>query len=141
MIYSPPIIQPIPSQGLWLLYEDWWREMPYAKSILHIKKGFIFDGASIPRSCWTLTGFTPSDPRIISEALGHDGLYAGHMFGEGPHGRLACDREFLSLMQLGHPDLRKLASVFYDAVRIGGESAFNNHAGHTQEMRKLVTFW
>lgn len=42
-----------------------------------IDKGFIFDGASIPRALWRLCGHPFTCPRVAA-ALAHDWLYASH---------------------------------------------------------------
>jgi hypothetical protein len=40
---------------------------------LTFKEGYIFDGASIPRACWSALGVTPQ--MMEGEALAHDGGY------------------------------------------------------------------
>ena len=44
---------------------------------LYIRAGFEFDGASVPCLFW-LSTFTPSDPRVMEAACGHDFIYRNH---------------------------------------------------------------
>ena len=79
MIIDAPLVQPITQNigdKLLKLMND---EYVYiflhrgAKFRLTFHKGFIFDGASIPRAVWTALGVTPQ--MMEGEALAHDGGY------------------------------------------------------------------
>lgn len=65
--------------GGWLVREDFTIEVKVGGSWLHLtaKKGFDYDGASIPRACWTLIG-SKMDHDLIVAALFHDLLYCVH---------------------------------------------------------------
>jgi hypothetical protein len=41
---------------------------------LTVPKGFVFDGTSVPRITWTISGITPGGPEIPASAV-HDMLY------------------------------------------------------------------
>ena len=47
---------------------------PHPVQQIHIKEGFVFDGASVPRICWTLTGIRP-DGLLRAASLVHDFIY------------------------------------------------------------------
>lgn len=40
-----------------------------------LPKGYVFDGASIPKSFWTVLGIHPASPRIVSGAAFHDYVF------------------------------------------------------------------
>lgn len=44
-----------------------------------IKKGFVTDGASIPKAAWSALKLEPFSGTIIRGALVHDGLYSTHI--------------------------------------------------------------
>jgi len=46
--------------------------------VIHIKPGFEFDGASIPRALWRVCGHPMECPRLAA-ALAHDWLYRAHI--------------------------------------------------------------
>jgi|LakMenEpi03Aug12_release.lakeMendotaPanAssembly.Ray.scaffolds.fasta_scaffold288380_3 hypothetical protein len=46
-----------------------------------IKRGFIFDGASIPWFAWSIIGETPFNGKILPAAIVHDILYRTHYVG------------------------------------------------------------
>lgn len=57
-----------------------------------IPSGFRFDGASIPRICWTILGLHPWHPRVRRAALYHDYMYSrGH--------KTIADKGFKSLLK------------------------------------------
>lgn len=72
-----PKMQPLPvskrgERRRWLILEDWTFDLLGAYQIYVIKKGFIFDGASIPRLFWNLlspTGY------LFLAGLIHDWIY------------------------------------------------------------------
>ena len=59
----------------WFLEEDFYLRID--KDILFIKKGFDFDGASIPKWAWSIIGH-PMEMWILLAALPHDGFYASN---------------------------------------------------------------
>lgn len=66
--------------GGWLLLEDFTIEVKVGGSWLQItaKAGFDYDGASIPRACWSIIG-SKMDHDLIVAALFHDLLYCVHV--------------------------------------------------------------
>jgi hypothetical protein len=59
-----------------MLHDDWWIDTSAGR--LRVLRGYITDGASIPRVFWITTGF-PVDPDLLPAALAHDCLYGGEM--------------------------------------------------------------
>jgi len=58
----------------WELSEDWHYKLPNGTPII-IQKGFIFDGASVPRVFWWLPGLSPTGILFIPGLI-HDFAYA-----------------------------------------------------------------
>lgn len=81
-----------------------------------IGKGFLYDGASVPRLLWTLTGLLP-DGLIREAALVHDHLYRhrGHKILP----RRTVDLLFYRMMRRSGVPVPKAAAA-YLAVRLGG---------------------
>ena len=61
-----------------------------------IRKGFVFDGASIPRMLWSTTG-QPYRPDFIRGALLHDFLYR---FDPDKLGKQVCDEIFYEILKI-----------------------------------------
>lgn len=61
---------------------------------LTIPAGFVCDGASVPRICWTLTGLTP-DGLIRAAATVHDFIYTYK--GDLPLGSFGRENNFYNL--------------------------------------------
>jgi hypothetical protein len=84
-----------------------------------IKKGFIYDGASIPKFAWSLIG-SPFTGLYLEAATVHDAIY----YSSWEHGRKLADEVFLFIMlQVGVPSIT--AKTMFNAVRLGGSSSFN----------------
>lgn len=84
-----------------------------------IKKGFIYDGASIPKFAWSLIG-SPFTGLYLEAATVHDAIY----YSSWEHGRKLADEVFLFIMlQVGVPSIT--AKTMFNAVRVGGNSSFN----------------
>lgn len=64
------------SDGLWTVAEDWC--IVTSLGIIRVKRGFVTDGASVPRMAWFLAGHPMESPRVLA-ALAHDWLYAAHV--------------------------------------------------------------
>jgi hypothetical protein len=60
----------------WILEEDFYLRV--GRRIICIKKGFDFDGASIPKWAWTIIGH-PMQMWILLAAIPHDGIYASNL--------------------------------------------------------------
>jgi len=79
----------------WILEEDFYLRI--GNRIFCFRKGFDFDGASIPKWAWTLIGH-PMEMWILLAALPHDGWYASNLIPQTEADWLfleiiqACDR-------------------------------------------------
>ena len=102
---------------------------------LRIKKGFIFDGASIPQLFWSSTG-SPFDFQLLLAALIHDAFYATELIN-----RLKADQLFREHLQhLGGVNWYRRNKIYY-AVRFGGAAVWNTHTKATiTEARKFIEF-
>jgi len=78
----------------------------------HIRAGYIYDGASIPRVAWSIIGLYPGG--IMEEpSLVHDSMYRRK--GDGVYARADADRCFFEMMlEYGVPRVR--AGIAYAAV-------------------------
>lgn len=98
---------------------------------LRIPKGFQYDGASVPRLLWSLTGLLP-DGLIRSAALVHDVFYRfdgcpplgwlyEYMAGEWYEAKRGFDRAYVDRLfrDIGKADGEKRAGWAYRGVRIG----------------------
>jgi len=77
-----------------------------------IPKGFLYNGANIPRWFWTLPGLHPWHPRVIRAALFHDYLYSRGV-------KDVADKGFKSLLKLDGCN-RFQYMACYLAVRLFG---------------------
>ena len=85
-----------------------------------VRKGFVFDGASIPRALWRLCGHPFEVPRIAA-ALAHDWLYAAHVTD-----RKTADKIFREICRMvGVNYFRR--NVEYLALRPFGDKAWYSH--------------
>jgi hypothetical protein len=91
-----------------------------AGEIIVTKKGFITDGASIPRIAWSLIG-SPMRGKYVNSAFIHDDLYK-----RGLYSRKKTDDIFLEAMEmLGVNWLRR--KIMWVAVRLGAWIAWNRY--------------
>jgi Protein of unknown function (DUF1353) len=104
-----------------------------------IPKGYPFDGASVPRLCWTLTGLLPTGVHLGASAV-HDWAYQrrGHLVSnevERWNGvvwepvavvwtRKQCDEMFLRIMRDAGETAWKASAMFW-AVRVFGGAAWD----------------
>lgn len=88
--------------------------------VIEVPKGFIFDGATIPRLAWTLIGVTPYDNDIIHAAVVHDWLYATRSLS-----RKLSDDVFKRIMLTERRLNRFSIRLIFRSVRIGGGRAYN----------------
>jgi hypothetical protein len=96
------------------------RTGPGKGQIIEVLPGMPTDGASIPRLFWRLIG-CPLRGRYVSAALIHDGLYLSHATTR----QVADDLFREMLLCLGLPVWKSW--LMYQAVRIGGRSAWSAH--------------
>jgi len=84
-----------------------------------IKKGFIYDGASIPKLAWSFVG-SPFTGLYLEAATVHDAIY----YAMWKYGRKLADEIFLFIMlEVGVSEAK--AYTMYECVRVGGSGAFN----------------
>ena len=105
-------VEPLPNEGVYMLLESVIIEG------LHIPKGFLSDGASIPSFLWPIIG-SPFDPRFIGPAFYHD---RGYFTGELP--RDVLDKTFKKLL-IGNGVPKETAETMYSGVDWFGKSHFN----------------
>jgi len=85
--------------------------------IITVQKDFIYDGASIPKSLWSIIG-CPMD--YAHESCLHDALYASKIFN-----RKDCDKYFYKALKArGVSSI--IAKEMYLGVRFGGEAHFGS---------------
>ena len=85
-----------------------------------VKKGFDFDGASIPRSLWSIIG-SPMTGGYQRAACLHDALYASEALN-----RAECDKLFLDAMKSDGVSYVKRNAMYW-AVRSAGWMTWNAH--------------
>lgn len=85
--------------------------------IITIHEGFIYDGASIPKSLWSIIG-CPMD--YAYESCLHDALYSSKIFS-----RKESDKYFFKALKDRGVSLI-LAKEMYLGVRFGGEAHFGS---------------
>ena len=121
-----PVVSPVPKKGLdeWVIADDWHYTTPQGLDIV-IPKGFVFNGASIPRPFWLFC--TPAGDLFIP-SIPHDfGYRHGYVLlssGEKPHkSRWFFDDLFLHLARTisGRP---KLGQAAFLAIRAFGWMAW-----------------
>lgn len=130
-----PLIIPVKESGqVYELFRDYRIDLtPFGlETVITIKKGFTYDGASVHRWLWSLSGLTP-DGYHRPAALVHDYLYErrGRILGTVPSGqfkgtikrtdytRKGADKVFRSMLKhLSIADHR--IYLAYKAVRLAG---------------------
>ncbi|MDD5698499.1 MAG: DUF1353 domain-containing protein [Victivallaceae bacterium] len=116
------------------LLEDVIYILPGDRRIL-IRKGFVFDGASIPRFFWRTVGH-PLDHEFIRAVLLHDGVYAAELLP-----RKDGDWAFLEFMRY-YDDIGWIKrNAMYEAVHCFGGSVWANHTPESiSNAREYVSF-
>jgi hypothetical protein len=108
--------------------------LPDGRRLL-IKKGFIFDGGSIPRFFWRIIGH-PLDHEFIRAVLPHDGLYASELLPQDE-----CDRIFLEFMQYYDCIGWVKRNAMYKAVDWFGGNVWDDHSpASVYQARQYVKF-
>jgi hypothetical protein len=86
---------------------------------IKIKKGFVYDGASIPQIAWSVVG-SPFTGLYLEAATIHDAIY----YGAWEYGRKLADEIFLFIMlEMGVSKTK--AYTMFKSVRIGGNGAYH----------------
>ena len=96
---------------------------------IKVKKGFVFDGASIPKIFWGIVG-SPFTGNYTLSALVHDALYVTESLE-----RKAADEIFLDLMKQGNVSYLKRHTMYW-AVRTGGYFVWKKHTEESIERNK-----
>lgn len=116
-----PLRPPITPWDDWnyVLLEDW----------CGVPRGFITDGASLPRLLWRVFGH-PLDPRTIGPAICHDFAYQ-----TGCIPRKCADANFREDLRFNGVGRIK-AALFYFGVRLFGWAFYNNTQTQTKGQDK-----
>ena len=80
-----------------------------------IKKGFDFDGASIPKWLWSIYG-SPLNGNYVVASLIHDGLYASQKVSKS-----VSDKIFLDVMKQSNVGYIKRRSMYLAVKMFGGK--------------------
>ena len=80
-----------------------------------VKKGFDFDGASIPKWLWSIYG-SPLNGNYVVASLIHDGLYASQKLP-----KRVCDKVFLDIMKQSNVGYLKRTSMYLAVTMFGGK--------------------
>ena len=82
---------------------------------IKVKKGFDFDGASIPKWLWSIYG-SPLNGNYIVASLIHDGLYASQKVSKS-----VSDKIFLDVMKQSSVGYIKRTSMYLAVKMFGGK--------------------
>jgi hypothetical protein len=110
-----PFLWPTDGADCWELLEDF--SIRIRDKIFTVKKGFWYDGASIPRMFWVTIGH-PLGVRKIPAATVHDVLYSTNALPQ-----TECDEIFLELLEAFEESWACRNKCFV-AVRIGGRFVY-----------------
>ena len=80
-----------------------------------VKKGFDFDGASIPKWLWSIYG-SPLNGDYVVASLIHDGLYASQKVSKS-----VSDKIFLDVMKQSNVGYIKRTSMYLAVKMFGGK--------------------
>ena len=80
-----------------------------------VKKGFDFDGASIPKWLWSIYG-SPLNGNYVVASLIHDGLYASQKVS-----KRVSDKIFLDTMKQSNVGYIKRTSMYLAVTMFGGK--------------------
>ena len=119
-------------EDAWELLEDF--TLATDKYIVTVKKGFDFDGASIPKALWSVIG-SPMDGKYVPGAVIHDGLYAS-----GILKREDADQVFLDLMSLDGVSYTKRYAMYW-AVRSCGGISWKDNMDEFDKYKKFVNVY
>ena len=96
-----------------------------------VKKGFDFDGASIPKWLWSIYG-SPLNGNYVVASLIHDGLYASQKVS-----KRISDKIFLDIMKQSNVGYIKRTSM-YLAVKVFGGKDWKEASKHKDEYTNYV---
>ena len=101
------------NENVWMLLEDF--TLAIDKHIITVKKGFDFDGASIPKLLWSIYG-SPLNGNYVVASLIHDGLYASQKVSKS-----IADKIFLDVMKQSNVGYIKRTSMYLAVKMFGGK--------------------
>jgi hypothetical protein len=119
--HLPEMTPPQGDGNEWTVEEFW--ESPFLACGMRvvIRKGFVTDGASIPRIAWTLIG-SPMEVPLLGPALCHDALYCAELVPD----HATADDMFLEFMKLAGIGWAK-RRIVWAAVRCFGGFVWAEH--------------
>lgn len=109
------VVCPVPKYNLYRIHEPHFYVVAGLQGM--IDRGFLFDGASVPRLFWSMLT-TPYNPEVLRAAARHDHLYRTHLVS-----KKMADRHFRSVLREDGVDEESAMSM-YTAVRYGGHTAY-----------------
>lgn len=101
------------NENVWMLLEDF--TLDTYKYRITVKKGFDFDGASIPKWLWSIYG-SPLNGNYVEASLIHDGLYASQKVSKS-----IADKIFLDVMKQSNVEYIKRTSMYLAVKMFGGK--------------------
>lgn len=117
------------------LYPDYALVFENDRYRIGIKPDFAWDGISVPRIAYTLTGLTPFSPRCFFAGCLHDGLYRSHLVSQ-----YEADRVFLEVLKIPQSPNWIQREIAYDTLRCVGHIAYNDKSeAEIKEAGKFVT--
>ena len=96
-----------------------------------VKKGFDFDGASIPKWLWSIYG-SPLNGNHVVASLIHDGLYASQKVS-----KRVSDMIFLDVMKQSNVGYIKRTSMYLVVKLLGGKN-WKESSKHKDEYTNYV---
>lgn len=124
------------SMGLYALAQDRYEVSVTAKGCVHkivVMRGFIFDGASIPRLLWRVCGHPFEVPRVAA-GLVHDWLYSARVTT-----RAEADAIYRALLvAVGWSSL--FAWVEWLALRVCGFVAWRSHGRRDRDRARILGY-
>lgn len=124
--FEQPSLLPITYNGeeRYQLVEDW--GFPFGEHWIVVPKGGVYDGASVPRACWS---FMPRDGRHRAGALAHDQSYelAGVLAPDLTITRQEADAMLRDMMERAGVG-KVTSSIVYASVRAFGGSSWGAHS-------------
>lgn len=112
--------------GMYELAFDWKIEVSFG--VVEIKRGFVTDGASVPRMAWLFAGHPMESPRVYA-ALVHDWLYCAHV----------CDRRTADLIYkevLERYRAKWRVWIEWKALDLFGQAAWDSHGVGDQDFAR-----